>query len=841
MNYLLLIFLLALPFLFLFYFKITISSVGVFKVYGLKGSTTGLTWEIAELKLFPFREGKLLYVGVDGFKIKSTRIKAEVTRKNMSKPRFNATKKLEFFNLIFYTFVAWIDFELCDFMFSGPEFTFSIESLKPSKNYFDLDKEFLRIDKEASIASLICRKIIIKNDAGIFEFEDILAAAVIYEDKFDVVILVKSIGITDYKHRESFATDELNAAVNKTFDVEKLVEDELKTIFRNCEKFDLKSPNIYLGLEKITYFHDLCVIESRSLEIFCAFETLRISIVQFCLKVRSCDLEGRFRAKNSNFLMSKSINFTAVVTLMNNNSFPKIKVSSFLDIQKPWFQLIDQDFIQAINHHSPKQPSKTVENIDFAEYLNLFHLVELKFSVNIPKICANFAFADNDPSVGVEFMVQNTSVTIHSGKDYIQGNLEFHDLKLWALQNNSRHKLISKISTLEIYSYFKISKNSMDLSLRSSEITVFGHSVDRVLLSEFLHLKRKLPQTENKEKRKVSFDINLKIDVASVESYMKSDLGHILSATVDNIHFNSNSKKQRGAIKKLVICATPLEGYAIEVVKTRDFYVKKDGTEPFTLLMQNVDIKFSLAVFYIAIKSIESPLMTFSSISSPKNYYEDKSPALLFAVKINQIALQMELPEKAKISFVFSSIKVSNNAPSQITTDFEQIELFIYKKTGEQTNFINFHRSKLLIDKNEQVEFTFEMEQVEITIPHDYYMHNVVENIILLYKGCKNVVGQTLNIPLHNKFISGKTFVEEISVPNLTFRLERLEIVVIDDAFEAVLGRNYRIGYDANLQRINRTDEFSRKMKMKYSFLNGDDLARLDDIINNYERGKTKL
>ena len=81
-------------------------------------------------------------------------------------------------------------------------------------------------------------------------------------------------------------------------------------------------------------------------------------------------------------------------------------------------------------------------------------------------------------------------------------------------------------------------------------------------------------------------------------------------------------------------------------------------------------------------------------------------------------------------------------------------------------------------------------------------------------------------------FASGNSFLLPAETPSFFVKSKYTEIIIVDNHFESLLGRNYKIGYEEKLSRINREKEFMKNAKSRFSLLTRKEYTDLKRLLH---------
>ncbi|KAJ3358796.1 hypothetical protein HDU91_005109, partial [Kappamyces sp. JEL0680] len=234
---------------------------------------------------------------------------------------------------------------------------------------------------------------------------------------------------------------------------------------------------------------------------------------------------------------------------------------------------------------------------------------------------------------------------------------------------------------------------------------------------------------------------------------------------------------------------------------------------------------FNLSSLYILIKCS-------AFIITLNNTYQSTAPAakagakpsgahaVQLDFKIPQVHMHVELPECKKGTGLFSAIGIRYGHDQKWDIDVKSFVSFIFKEAEKQMAELAVINNVVAVvtpsaAQNPMV-YNVHMDYARMIVPNDWPLANIIENGVNLIKAVKNVLYECLQKEIPNYFAAGATFFDPSDTPSFVVKSELTEIILVDNHFEAKLGRNYQVGYDENLARLTREKEFMKKAKQRF-------------------------
>ena len=267
------------------------------------------------------------------------------------------------------------------------------------------------------------------------------------------------------------------------------------------------------------------------------------------------------------------------------------------------------------------------------------------------------------------------------------------------------------------------------------------------------------------------------------------------------------------------------------VGSSKDLHLNVDLSKAFVLIKTG---EMFMRLSNSFLKALVNPLTNgLGEISAERRAGANRSVG--FAFKIPQVYLNVTLPESVKGIAVFSAVDVKFYN-SRLDVTIKSFHSSVFKETEKQMvelailNEIVIQISSATVTKPMIVIFNSALSR--LIIPNDWPFANIVENGINLSRAVKHLFFECMQKDPPKYFASGDSFLLPAETPSFFVKSKYTEIVIVDNHFESSLGRNYKIGYDENLLRINREKEFMKKAKSKFPAMSRSDYNDLKRLLH---------
>ena len=230
-----------------------------------------------------------------------------------------------------------------------------------------------------------------------------------------------------------------------------------------------------------------------------------------------------------------------------------------------------------------------------------------------------------------------------------------------------------------------------------------------------------------------------------------------------------------------------------------------------------------------------------SSVSNLQQQSPEVKEIPQFSLSLPSVTMNVELPTSVKGTGVFSNLTINSQPSRIISGSFDSFAAHIFKDAEGKLFELAILREVFLQTELSAGEtptvFTLDSAFSKLIVPNDWPFSNIIENGVNLTRVVKTLVFDMLEKEPSKYFDSGQTFFVQSETPTFIVRSAETIILLEDNKFESILGRNYRIGYEENLARLGREKEFMKKAKSKLPYMLHDEY--LDMKRNLFLRNQT--
>ena len=404
---------------------------------------------------------------------------------------------------------------------------------------------------------------------------------------------------------------------------------------------------------------------------------------------------------------------------------------------------------------------------------------------------------------------------------YIQFNVEnirILDLK-FHLKGNQLTLIKLKSLSIPMVKFTKTNNNlNIEIPSIKADQELYAYLVQVLEYFGGTTRKRDVIKKAKNEQRQ---SFNLLSELLSTEFYVRINVGKIklkLNELKMVVSLNSTIElmeeyhQTRGNIS--------IETPHGKLVGIEEFQIYRNGAGSSLQATMDVDIDFSLQQFTSILNSVLPFIDASKKMDSTEQKTKSDKPLMLLAT-IPRFVLNLELPNDIKTTTVLDNLKITNDFEgnwiinsNQIRTEFPITGCGLFDTESRMHSFMELTDFKLLaILENEETptQLQFSLEQSKIVVPNSWPMSNIVENGICLQKAIKTMVFDALGKSSRD-FSGGKTFSKIGWFPIISISSNLMEIIFEDNEFEIKLARNYKVGYQMNLQKLEREKAFAAKI-----------------------------
>ncbi|KAJ3319144.1 hypothetical protein HDV06_006647 [Boothiomyces sp. JEL0866] len=312
-------------------------------------------------------------------------------------------------------------------------------------------------------------------------------------------------------------------------------------------------------------------------------------------------------------------------------------------------------------------------------------------------------------------------------------------------------------------------------------------------------------ESENKNRLNLNASVNFDLDYIEIETKNQQDEFMKLFCKVKKI--NGYILLPENTVKVEIhspILQAVKDSYHYDIIKTTSITVSQNCLgAPFIVHTKDVHLDVSITKIYIGLLSILQFIKP-NQESDPQR----------FEIRVPHFIFNLELPDKVFLLFKFTNNRLTNNRKDwNILFD----ELNISASKNETVQLANMIENQIDFIEGKPITLNFSTSFIRITIPHNWPMFNVLENMISLHKTVKLLLVTHLNVS-PTKFEKGNSTYEMANCPNVFLKTSSLQVLFEDDLFESKLSRNYQLAFDENISRLKREKEFIKmaKTRLKY-------------------------
>jgi hypothetical protein len=317
-----------------------------------------------------------------------------------------------------------------------------------------------------------------------------------------------------------------------------------------------------------------------------------------------------------------------------------------------------------------------------------------------------------------------------------------------------------------------------------------------------------------------SCHITLIIGVLNVSFFSENPPYHSLKIYLQNLSMSFLADNIVANLSKFSITAisdfNTADSIIHSVIFTHDVRLESEK-EVEVITIPTMEVRMSLTVIYILINALLFPIKVmqlFRDGSSTNNGIQ--KPGRNFKIDIPSLLLVINLPEKVDLQF---KLDVTEILASNTNLDLSANSFFgsAYVPSAGKffSNFLEFDKFSLnlcRLSPKDSASIEIGSRYARVTVSAKYAFSNILENCILLNKGVKAMLRDYLGLNPRARFDLGKTLIETLSFPNIFFKFDELNLTMNQNEFEAFLLRNYRIGYEENLERLNIEKAFFNRI-----------------------------
>ncbi|KAJ3271224.1 hypothetical protein HDV01_006957 [Terramyces sp. JEL0728] len=515
----------------------------------------------------------------------------------------------------------------------------------------------------------------------------------------------------------------------------------------------------------------------------------------------------------SNISVDKDMEIARVEKLEINSSVSVMQKKDFVNSS---FELMIDGKISILNGFImllPPTSEKKEKNRNDLPIMYLLDLIKLKLELELVNMTILIPIVTNDIYFETEDVVDDQFMKVDVGSTNLTikpiilpkrssqiGPAKFIDLVLET--KGICVEITQKCLEIELIRVSTTIKT--DLSFECSVI-IPGIYVDATELGDYrLALSSGAGDGSNDKQLELNGHLNFDIGKIHLETKNKQD---------ENMKLQVNIKKVSGYVLlpestirvdvNLPILQA-VKDRSFDIVKTSGIVISQNCLgAPFIITTKDIHLDVSITKIYIGLLSVLQFIKPSQDSNPPR-----------FEIKIPHFIFNLELPDQVFVLFKFKNNRLMNNRKDwTITYD----ELNISAKKNETVQLSNMIENQLEIIEGKPISLNLSTSFIQITIPHNWPMFNILENMISLHKTVKLLLVTQLNAS-PTKFEKGKSTFDMANCPNVFLKTSSLQILFEDDPFESKLSRNYQLAFDENSSRLKREKEFIKiaKSRLKY-------------------------
>lgn len=263
---------------------------------------------------------------------------------------------------------------------------------------------------------------------------------------------------------------------------------------------------------------------------------------------------------------------------------------------------------------------------------------------------------------------------------------------------------------------------------------------------------------------------------------------------------------------------------------------------------KDIDFHIDLSKIYVMIKSLSFILHLDNIRRDALGQNPVKPPSaskknVKLAMIIPLIQLHVVLPNDVRGLGAMHGVDVTFE--SALDLDIKSFTSSIFKEDRKQMyDLASLDQVRIEVippSDTDPMLFSLVSKVSRLIVPNDWPFSNIMENGVNLSRILKTLVYECLEKEPIQYYASGKTFFDPLDTPTFIVKSMETEIILEDNAFESLLGRNYVLGYSENLSRLSREKEFMKIARTKFPFMTNTEYVDLKDSLRMHIKAEGTL